>query len=122
VRIFERGYFMNKGLIIGSALLIFGILLTFTAIVKSDEYGAGETLFKKNCQFCHHLKGDDNYPSAYYMQFRPKDFTDPDSWKGLDEQKITQVIQKGKGVMPAINLKPDEIKAIIDYMTHKLKR
>ena len=114
---------MNKGLIIGSVLLIFGILLTFTAIVKSDEYGAGETLFKKNCQFCHHLKGDDNYPSAYYAQFRPKDFTDPDSWKGLDEQKIAQVIQRGKGVMPAISfLKPEEIKAVIDYMTHKLKR
>ena len=115
---------MNKGLIIGSALLTFGILLIFTAIVKSDDYSAGETLFKKNCQFCHHLKGDDNYPSAYYMQFRPKDFTDPDSWKGLDEQKITQVTQKGKGAMHAqIDfLKPDEIKAIIDYMTHKLKR
>jgi mono/diheme cytochrome c family protein len=113
---------MNKGLIIGSALLIFGILFLSTAIVKSDDYSPGETLFKKNCQFCHHLKGDDNYPSAYSMQFKPKDFTDPDSWKGLDEQKITQVIQKGKGVMPAVNLKPDEAKAIIDYMTHKLKR
>ena len=115
---------MHKGIIVGAASLIFGILFIFTAIVKSDEYSAGETLFKKNCQFCHQLKGDDNYPSAYYMQFRPKDFTDPDSWKGLEGQKITQVIQKGKGVMPAqINfLKPDEIKAIIDYMTHKLKR
>lgn len=113
---------MNKGFIIGTTLLILGTLLIFTAIVKSDEYSAGETLFKKNCQFCHHLKGDDSYPSAYYVQFRPKDFTDPDSWKGLDEQKIIQVMQKGKGVMPAINLKPDEIKAIIDYMTHKLKR
>ncbi|MCG6537509.1 MAG: cytochrome c [Syntrophales bacterium LBB04] len=113
---------MNKNFIIGTALLIFGILLTFTAIVKSDEYSSGETLFKKNCQFCHHIKGDDNYASAYYLQFRPKDFSDPDSWKGLNEQKITQVIQKGKRVMPAINLTPDEIKAINDYMTHKLKR
>jgi len=112
---------MNKGLIAGTTLLFLGILIIFAAIVKSDEYSAGETLFKKNCQFCHHLKGDDNYPSAYYMQFRPKDFTDIDAWKGLDEQKITQVLQKGKGVMPAQNLKPDEIKAIIDYMTHKLK-
>ncbi|HVO66295.1 MAG TPA: cytochrome c [Syntrophales bacterium] len=112
---------MKRSLIIGSALLIFGTLLLFTTIVKSDEYSAGETLFKKNCQFCHHLKGDDNYSSAYYMQFRPKDFEDIDAWKGLDEQKIMQVLQKGKGVMPAQNLKPEEIKAIIDYMTHKLK-
>jgi mono/diheme cytochrome c family protein len=109
---------MNKGFIVGTALLIFGILFVVTATVKSDEYSAGETLFKTNCQFCHHLKGDDNYPSAYYVQYRPKDFTDPDSWKGLDEPKITQVIQRGKGVMPAIKLKPDEIKAINDYMRH----
>ena len=113
---------MNKGLIIGSAVLIFGILFIFTTIVKSDEYSAGETLFKQNCQVCHHLKGDDNYPSAYYMQFRPKDFENIDAWKGLDEQKITQVLQKGKGVMPAQNLKPEEIKAIVDYMMHKLKK
>ncbi len=113
---------MNKSLIFGMVLLILGISIIFAAIVKGDEYSAGETLFKKNCQFCHHLKGDDNYSSAYYRQFRPKDFTNPDSWKGLDEQKITQVLQKGKGVMHPQNLKPEEIRAIIDYMTHKLKR
>jgi len=41
------GHLMNRGLIIGSALLIIGTLLIFTTIVKSDDYSAGETLFKK---------------------------------------------------------------------------
>lgn len=113
---------MNKGIIFGMALLFLGGLVVSAANVNSDEYSAGEILFKKNCQVCHHLKGDDNYSSAYYTQFRPKDFTDPDAWKGLDEQKITQVLQKGKGVMHPQNLTPEEIKVIIDYMTHKLKR
>jgi cytochrome c5 len=94
----------------------------FTGNSKSYENNTGEILFKKNCQFCHHIKGDDNYASAYYLKYRPKDFTNPDSWKGVDEQKITKVIQKGKGVMRAINLNLDETKAIIDYMQHYLKK
>jgi mono/diheme cytochrome c family protein len=112
---------MKKFLISTIILALGGMFLLF-GNAGGDDYSAGQTLFKKNCQFCHNLKGDDNYPSAYYRQFRPKDFTDPDSWKGLDGQKIEQVIKKGKGVMPAINLKPEDTKAIIDYMTHVLKR
>lgn len=112
---------MDKKLLAGLALLIFGISIIFTSRGSAAD-SAGSVLFKTNCQFCHHLKGDDNYPSAYYMQFRPKDFSDPDSWKGLDEKKIFRVVQKGKGVMPAIHLKPEEIKAVVDYMTHTLKR
>jgi mono/diheme cytochrome c family protein len=111
---------MKKIFICSIALALGGMLVLF-GNARADDYSAGQTLFKKNCQFCHNLKGDDNYPSAYYRQFRPKDFSDPDSWKGLDGQKIEQVIKKGKGVMPAINLKPEDAKAIIDYMTHVLK-
>jgi mono/diheme cytochrome c family protein len=112
---------MKKFLISTIILALGGMFLLF-GNAGGDDYSAGQTLFKKNCQFCHNLKGDDNYPSAYYRQFRPKDFTDPDSWKGLDGQKIEQVIKKGKGVMPAINLKPEDTKAIIDYMIHVLKK
>ena len=111
-----------KNILIYSIALALGAMLVLSGNAGSDDYGAGEILFKKNCQFCHGLKGDDNYPSAYYRKLRPKDFTDPDSWKGLDGQKIEQVIKKGKGVMPAINLKPDDVKATIDYMTRVLKK
>ena len=110
-----------KKILISTITLALGGMLFLFGNARGYDYSAGQTLFKKNCQFCHNLKGDDNYPSAYYRQYRPKDFTDPDAWKGLDGQKIEQVIKKGKGVMPAINLKPEETKAIIDYMTHVLK-
>src|SRR5512136_1454494 len=112
---------MKKILICSTVLAVAGILV-FSGDAISEDYSAGQILFKKNCQFCHNLKGDDNYPSAYWRQFRPKDFADPDSWKGLDGQKIEQVIKNGKGVMPAINIKPEDAKAIIDYMTHVLKK
>jgi len=113
---------MKKVFIYLTTLVLGGMLVFLAGTAGSDDYSAGQILFKKNCQFCHNFKGDDNYPSAYYRQLRPKDFTDPDSWKGLDGQKIAQVIKKGKGVMPAINLKPEDTKAIIDYMTHVLKK
>jgi len=111
-----------KKVLIFSMTLALGGMLALSGNAGSDDYSAGQMLFKNNCQFCHHLKGDDNYPSAFYLRYRPKDFADPDSWKGLDAQKIEQVIKKGKGAMPAINLKPEDAKAIIDYMTHVLKK
>jgi mono/diheme cytochrome c family protein len=113
---------MKKIYISYIALVFGGMLVLLTGNAMSEDYSAGQSLFKNHCQFCHNLKGDDNYPSAYYLQYRPKDFTDPDSWVGLDEQKIEQVIKQGKGVMPAINLKPEDTKAIINYMTHVLKK
>ena len=101
--------------------VILGATLITAGDVPGDEYSTGQTLFRKNCEFCHILKGDDYYPSAYWRQFRPKDFTDPDSWKGLDAGKIGEVIKNGKGAMPPVRLTPEETKAIIDFMTHKLK-
>ncbi len=111
-----------KKILICSTVLAVAVMLLFCVNAGSDDYSAGQTLFKKNCQFCHNLKGDDNYPSAYWRQFRPKDFTDPDSWKGLDGQKIEQVIKNGKGAMPAINIKPEDAKAIIAYMQNVLRK
>jgi mono/diheme cytochrome c family protein len=109
-------------MILYSAVLVFLGMIIFSArIINGDDYSVGQSVFKRNCQFCHHRKGDDNYPSAYYMQYRPKDFSNPGSWKGVDEQKIANVIKQGKGVMPAIKLTPEETKAVIDYMTRVLK-
>jgi len=110
-----------KRILICCTALVLGVMLILASNVPSGEYSAGETLFRKNCEFCHNLKGDDNYHSAYWRQFGPKDFTDHDSWKGLNAEKIAQVIKNGKGVMPPVRLTPEETKAIIDFMTHKLK-
>ena len=110
---------MKNILIWCTALALGAVLIAGNA--PGDEYGSGEALFRKNCEFCHHLKGDDYYPSAYTRQFKPKDFTDPDSWRDIDGEKIARAINNGKGPMPPVRLTPDETKAIIDFMTHKLK-
>ena len=81
----------------------------------------GKACLKGIANSAFHRKGDDNYPSAYYLQYRPKDFSNLGSWKGVDEQKIAKVIKQGKEVMPAIKLTPEETKAVIDYMTRVLK-
>jgi cytochrome c2 len=47
---------MKKILIYSTALVLIGIFIFLAGNAGSDEYGAGETLFKKNCQFCHNLR------------------------------------------------------------------
>ena len=68
------------------------------------------------------IEGDGNYRSAYYMQYRPKDFSNSLAWKKLTEKKIRHVLEKGQGVMRPIALNDAETKALIDYMTNDLKK
>ena len=35
---------------------------------------------------------------------------------------MTDVIRSGRGMMPAFDLKPDEVKAVIDYITRTYKK
>ena len=45
-------------------------------------------------------------------------FNDPEFWQGDVSNKVTEYITKGKGGMIPVDLKADEIKAVIDYITH----
>jgi mono/diheme cytochrome c family protein len=110
-----------KTILYGAVVVFLGVIIFSAEIINGDDYNAGQSVYKRKCQFCHQRKGDDNYPSAYYLQYRPKDFSNFGSWKGVDEQKIAKVIKQGKGVMPPITLTPEETKAVIDYMTRVLK-
>ena len=104
-----------SGLIVGSTLLFIGN-------AKGGEYDLGKKLFDNNCQICHGIKGDGNGPAAASFSPGPVDFTKENFWQGNVDQKITDAIKNGVGVMPAFNdIDPDQIKAIIDYMSHTFK-
>ena len=49
------------------------------------------------------------------------DFTNPEYWKKTDDKKITAVILKGQGRMPAQSVSPEEAKAIVEYMKSTFK-
>lgn len=88
----------------------------------SADTSAGKIIFKNNCQFCHMIEGDENYRSAYYLKFRPKDFSHSDAWVNLTEEKIRHVLKKGQGVMRPVPLTDAETSALIDYMMNDLKK
>ena len=103
-------------------LIFIGMLLVCFTTVDSAEYDKGMKLYNDKCQFCHGVKGDGNGPAANSLGKEPTDFTDPKFWQNDMDKKISDTVIKGKGVMPSFDLKPDEIKAIIGYMSHSFKK
>ena len=88
----------------------------------SADTSAGKIIFKNNCQVCHMVESDGNYPSAYYRQYHPKDFSKSISWEKLTEKKIRLVLMKGQKVMRPVPLTDAETKALIDYMMNDLRK
>ena len=105
-----------------SAVLLMVLIPLLSQKTLSADYTAGKMIFKTNCQVCHLIKSEGDYESAFYKQFKPKDFSDSSAWIGLDEKKINSVLKKGKGVMRPVPLTASETKALIDYMVNVLKK
>jgi mono/diheme cytochrome c family protein len=82
----------------------------------------GKALYEAKCQICHGPRGDGKGPAAASFNPRPPDFTAPKFWQENSDGKIVETIRKGHGAMPAFDLKPEEIQAIIDYMAHSFKK
>jgi mono/diheme cytochrome c family protein len=107
----------------GIIVLLFSVLIILSSKqVLSADTSAGKIIFKNNCQVCHMIDGDGNYPSAYYRQYRPKDFSKSIAWEKLTEKKIRHVLVKGQGVMRPVPLNATETKALINYMVNDLKK
>jgi mono/diheme cytochrome c family protein len=107
----------------GIIVVLFSVLIILSGNqALSADTSAGKIIFKNNCQVCHMIEGDGNYPSAYYRQYRPKDFSKSVAWEKLTEKKIRHVLAKGQRVMRPVPLNDSETKALIDYMMNDLKK
>ncbi len=84
----------------------------------SRDYSSGETLYGSKCQFCHGVRGDGNGPAASALNPKPNDFTDPEFWKNTNNEKILRTITNGQGMMPAFMFSPEDLKAVVDYISH----
>ena len=95
---------------------------------EGNEYDKGKTLYKNKCQFCHGIRGDGKGPAAEPLLGHPVDFTDSKFWQDDAEKKISvekkieETIKKGKEMMPAFDLEPGEIKAVIWYISRTFKK
>lgn len=82
----------------------------------------GKAIFLEKCAPCHGEKGKGNGPMASTFDPKPRDFCLPEFWQGDVDKKITEAITNGKNQMVPVNLKPDQIKAVIGYIKSLCKR
>jgi mono/diheme cytochrome c family protein len=114
---------MKKILICTLTMMFLWMALFWAKSAKGDEYERGRNLYENKCQMCHGADGKGNGPAASAFSPKPTNFTDPKFWQRKDIDKfITGTVENGHGMMPPIALKLNEIKAVIDYLTHAFRK
>jgi mono/diheme cytochrome c family protein len=102
----------------GGMFIVIAVLWSGISMAEVDK---GKQLYISKCQLCHGAKGNGNGTAAAFLNSKPADFTDPKFWEKGDEKKMAEAIENGKGEMPSFDLKPEEMKALIDYITNSFK-
>ena len=97
------------------------LIAVWVGMAAGSEEDTGKNLYESKCQLCHGTKGDGKGSASAYLGTQPANFTDPEFWKTHSEKDIANAIVDGRGEMPAFDLKPDSLKAVIDYITHAFK-
>ena len=82
----------------------------------------GQAVFMDKCVPCHGVKGDGTGAMASNFSHHPGNFTDPKFWQGDADKKIADAVTNGKDQMIPVDLKPDEIKAVTEYMNKTFKK
>jgi mono/diheme cytochrome c family protein len=97
-------------LIVLGAALVGLVLLPSRAL--PDEASAG--LYKQKCASCHGPDGKAETPAGKAMKVRS--FADP-AVVAMSDDELAAVITDGKGKMPkyGASLKPEQIKALVEY-------
>ena len=76
----------------------------------------GKAIYTDKCMPCHGEKGDGKGPMASTFDPKPGNFCDANFCQGDVSKKIADSITNGKNQMVPVNLKPDEIKAVTEYI------
>jgi len=103
------------------AACLFLSLWSFTVAGAQSPPERGKTLYMTKCATCHGEKGKGDGPFSASLPAKSTNFNDSNFWRGDSVKLITDTIQKGKGIMPSISMKPDEIKDVTNYMTRTFK-
>ena len=80
----------------------------------------GKAIFTGKCMPCHGEKGDGKGPMSSTFDPKPGNFSDPKVSGGDFSKKVADSVTKGKNQMVPVNLKPDEIKAVTEYIKKTL--
>jgi mono/diheme cytochrome c family protein len=113
---------MKRVLVYGLAGIFLGTAFGGTEGLAASQYEEGKELFEHKCILCHGRDGKGDGPAAVAFSPRPANFRSPQFWQKMNDEKIANVITKGHGMMPAFEVTPDQVKAIIDYLKHAFKK
>jgi mono/diheme cytochrome c family protein len=101
-----------------------GLMLAIGFVGAPGEARAadGRAVFQDKCVPCHGEKGDGKGAMASNFSHHPGNFNDPKFWQGDASKKISDAVTNGKDQMIPVDLKPDEIKAVTEYITKTFKK
>jgi len=95
------------------------VLLTAGAVQAADPE-LGKKVFAERCAPCHGDTGGGDGPAAAAIEPKPRNFRDPDFWRGRSAEQLRLVVRNGKPgtlMAPFAGALPDaEIDAVVDYL------
>jgi len=57
---------------------------------------AGRVVYEQRCAACHGATGGGDGPAAAAIEPRPRNFRDPDFWRGRSAEDLRRVVRDGK--------------------------
>ncbi|MBI5236946.1 MAG: cytochrome c [Deltaproteobacteria bacterium] len=112
---------MAKMLTWAVAGLFLGVLLLGAQDAARAQLD-GKKLYNDKCGLCHGPKGDGKGSGAGAYNPPPTAFNTPKFWQEDVNKKTNESVTKGKEQMDPIKMSPEEIKAVVDYMTKTFKK
>ena len=98
------------------------LVLVFLGAASGIWAQDGKAIYTDKCMPCHGEKGKGNGPLASTFDPKPRDFCRPEFWQGDVDKKIADAITKGKDQMIPVDLKPEAIKAVTEYIKGSCRR
>jgi mono/diheme cytochrome c family protein len=112
---------MKTSILWSLALLLIGYGMVWNPRPLQAQAQDGQGIYNTKCAMCHGADGKGKGPAAAALSPPPADFNTSAFWQNTSDAKITDTIENGKGQMPASDLSPAQVKAVIDYMTKAFK-
>jgi mono/diheme cytochrome c family protein len=112
---------MKTSILWSLILLILAYGMVCSPVPVLAQVGEGQGIYASKCAMCHGADGKGNGPAAAALSPPPMDFNTTSFWQNTSKAKIAATIENGKGQMPASDLSPSQLKAVIDYMTQAFK-
>jgi mono/diheme cytochrome c family protein len=94
-------------------------VMAWSGVAAADQ---GQDIYTNKCAPCHGVNGAGDGPMASNFSHHPGNFTDPKFWQGDVDKKITDTVTNGKDQMIPVDLNPNEIKAVINYLKKTFKK